>query len=94
MDSYDEFLKANRLIEQTVSKFGGKKWFYAHSYYTEKEFWTRYDRKRYDTLRTKYHATTLPTIYDKVTVKVKHEVHYKRGALLTMLGLAKLRIKD
>ncbi|KAM7210364.1 hypothetical protein V8F06_014250 [Rhypophila decipiens] len=28
-----------------VQELGGKKWLYAHAYYTEDEFWAQYDRK-------------------------------------------------
>ena len=44
------------------------KWLYAQTYYTEDEFWDIYDRKWYDALRVKYHATTLPSVYDKVKI--------------------------
>jgi len=41
---------------------------YAHRYYTE-EFWNIYDRPKYDTLGTKYHAETLPSVCQKVRSK-------------------------
>lgn len=44
------------------------KWLYAQTYYTEAEFWAIYDRAWYDALRVKYHATTLPSVYDKVKI--------------------------
>jgi hypothetical protein len=47
------------------------KWFYAHTYYGEQEFWNMYDRKWYDGLRQKYNATTLPSVYDKVKIDVE-----------------------
>jgi Delta24-sterol reductase len=68
-----DFVKANRKLEQKVQELGGKKWLYAHAYYTEEEFWSIYDRREYDALRTKYHATYLPSIYDKVKVDVTAE---------------------
>ena len=46
------------------------KWLYAHAYYTEDEFWNIYDRKWYDALRVKYHATSLPSVYDKVKIDI------------------------
>ena len=61
-----EFIRANRRLEQKTRELSGIKWLYARSYYTEDEFWDIYDRKWYDGLRTKYHANTLPTLYDKV----------------------------
>jgi FAD/FMN-containing dehydrogenase len=62
------FLKQNRELEQKVEALGGRKWLYAHAYYTEDEFWGIYDKKKYDALREKYGAGYLPTVYDKVKV--------------------------
>jgi hypothetical protein len=47
------------------------KWFYAHTYYNEGEFWNMYDREWYDGLREKYNATSLPTVYEKVKIDVE-----------------------
>lgn len=91
---YADFLSANRMIEKKLMELGGKKWFYAHSYYTEKEFWNIYDKAAYDNLRRKYKATTLPNIFDKISVKKQYEVKLKRGAYRTMRGLAKIRITN
>lgn len=41
---------------------------YAHTYYTEQEFWAIYDRDWYDALRVKYRATALPSVYEKVKI--------------------------
>ncbi|CAK7232042.1 hypothetical protein SCUCBS95973_008128 [Sporothrix curviconia] len=65
------FIEANRLLEQKVQELGGKKWLYAHAYYTEDEFWAHYDRPSYDRVRAKYDAEWLPTVYDKVKVVEK-----------------------
>ena len=65
---YDEFVRQNRAIEQKVQELGGKKTLYAHNYYTEDEFWAVYDRQRYDAVRERYHASWLPSVYDKVIV--------------------------
>lgn len=72
-----EFITANRKMETKLKEFGGMKWFYAQTYYTENEFWEVYDRANtnapagstrtwYEALREKYHATTLPSVYDKI----------------------------
>jgi Delta24-sterol reductase len=87
------FIKANRTIEHKLAELGGKKWYYAHSYYTRTEFWKFYNKHRYDALRQKYHATTLPDIYEKIRVKEAAVVNMKRGALKAMQGRAKLRIQ-
>ncbi|KAF7545108.1 hypothetical protein G7046_g9637 [Stylonectria norvegica] len=66
----DEFVRKNRALEDKLVQLGGMKWLYAHTYYGEDEFWGLYDRGWYEALRAKYHATTLPTVYDKVKVDV------------------------
>lgn len=69
---YDEFISKNRELEhQLLHKFKGMKWLYAHSYYTEEEFWQQFDKEWYDDLRKKYHARSLPNVYDKVAVDVE-----------------------
>ncbi|KAL1905549.1 hypothetical protein Sste5344_008774 [Sporothrix stenoceras] len=39
LSDYGSFVHANRLLEEKVHELGGKKWLYAHAYYTEDEFW-------------------------------------------------------
>ncbi|KAF3013792.1 hypothetical protein E8E14_010961 [Neopestalotiopsis sp. 37M] len=65
---HDVFLRQNRDLEKKVHELGGKKWLYAHAYYTEEEFWAAYDRQSYDDLRRRYSAAYLPSVYDKVKV--------------------------
>ncbi|GJC81300.1 delta(24)-sterol reductase [Colletotrichum liriopes] len=67
----DEFVAKNRALEHKLRELGGMKWLYAHTYYTEDEFWQSYDRQWYDGLREKYGAATLPTVYNKVKVDVQ-----------------------
>lgn len=74
--NHDRFVQLNRAIEGRVGELGGLKCLYAHAYYTEEEFWTIYDRQGYDALRLKYHATTLPTVYDKVKVDLTPHHHH------------------
>ena len=71
--SREEFVSLNRDLESKVRELGGMKWLYAHTYYTEQEFWEVYDRKWYEALREKYDATSLPSVYDKVKVDVEAE---------------------
>lgn len=66
--SVDEFLRLNRGLERKVFELSGIKWLYAHSYYTEEEFWNIYDQRWYSDLRIKYKANTLASVYDKVKV--------------------------
>ncbi|POR37343.1 Delta(24)-sterol reductase [Tolypocladium paradoxum] len=70
--SHDAFIAKNRALEDKLVQLGGRKWLYAHTYYDEPDFWRVYGNNRpwYDALREKYHATTLPTVYDKVRIDV------------------------
>jgi hypothetical protein len=64
-----EFVSKNRELERKVRELGGMKWLYAHTYYPQDEFWPMYGgRAWYDSLREKYKATTLPSVWDKVHV--------------------------
>lgn len=65
------FIALNREFEAKVAELRGLKCLYAHAYYTEDEFWQIYDEKRYRGLRNKYHAESLPSIYDKVKVDLQ-----------------------
>lgn len=93
IENYNDFILQNRLIEKKLYALGGKKWLYAHAYYTPKEFWQTYDKEWYTKLRKKYNAENLPDIYAKVHVRERYEINAKRGLLRTISGAAKLRIK-
>jgi delta24-sterol reductase len=67
----DAFIKLNREFEAKVTELGGMKCLYAHSYYTEQEFWDIYDEEKYTALRTRYHGQSLPSVYDKVKVDLQ-----------------------
>ncbi|KAI9367443.1 hypothetical protein BJX61DRAFT_528451 [Aspergillus egyptiacus] len=67
----ERFIAANRELEHRLRELGGMKWFYAHTYYDEEEFWSMYDRSWYESLRQKYNATTLPSVYDKIKIDVE-----------------------
>ena len=60
------FLAQNRRLENELTKLGGRKNLYSQTFYTEDEFWALYGREWYEELRQRYHATTLPSVYDKV----------------------------
>ena len=62
----DEFIAKNRDLEAKLEQLRGRKWLYAHMFYTEEEFWRLYGREWYEDLREKYHATNLMSIYDKI----------------------------
>ncbi|MCJ1227991.1 hypothetical protein MMC12_004650 [Toensbergia leucococca] len=63
-----DFVCANQELERKLHEFSGLKCLYAHAYYTEEEFWSIYDSRRYVALRDKYNASSLPSIYEKVKV--------------------------
>ena len=69
----DDFVAWNRKFEQKVHALGGQKWLYAHAYYTEQQFNEIYNGDEYNALREKYHATYLPTVYEKVKVDNRKE---------------------
>ncbi|KAL5114479.1 hypothetical protein ACEQ8H_007622 [Pleosporales sp. CAS-2024a] len=61
-----EYVCANREIESKMRELGGLKWLYSRVFYTESEWWEVYDKEKYDALRAKFNAGTLPSIWDKV----------------------------
>lgn len=69
-NDFEEFVDKNRSLEDKLLELNGRKWLYAHAYYPEQDFWKVYDKSWYQTLREKYHATTLPNVYDKVKIDV------------------------
>ena len=81
------FIEANLRLEQKVMELKGEKWLYAHTYYTEHEFWSMHNRKEYEELRTKFHAAHLPSIYDKVKVGIPSEVEKPSTWILWLLTL-------
>jgi delta24-sterol reductase len=73
-----EYVRANREIEARMRKLGGLKWLYSRVFYTEDEWWQIYDKERYDALRQKFNATSLPSIWDKVKDRGRKE-EYPNG---------------
>jgi hypothetical protein len=65
------FNRINRRLEERLKELRGMKVIYAASFYTEEEFWDLYDRKQYEEARKKWHAETLPTVWDKINRKKK-----------------------
>ncbi|MFP4206487.1 MAG: FAD-binding oxidoreductase [Spirochaetaceae bacterium] len=62
-----DFLRANRAIEEKALELDGRKMLYAHVYRPEEEFWSVYDRDRYNALRCAYRAEgAFPSLYEKV----------------------------
>ncbi|KAL6404675.1 FAD binding domain-containing protein [Ilyonectria robusta] len=83
----DEFVAKNRALEAKLAELGGMKWLYAHTYYDEDDFWKVYgNRPWYDALREKYHAATLPTVYNKVKVDVEARKEQSRRLKQSLKG--------
>lgn len=77
---HENLFNANRDLEKEVQKLHGRKVLYAHVYYPEEDFWRIYDKRWYDKLREKYHATNaFPDIYTKVHVSETYKVSINKG---------------
>ena len=68
---HDKFVAKNRELECKLRELGGMKWLYAHTYYTENEFWDMFGRWWYEGLRRIYNAESLPSVWNKVKVDPK-----------------------
>lgn len=77
---YNEFVRLNQDLERKLQELQGMKWLYAHTYYSEEEFWQMFDRDWYTSLRTKYQAHSLPDVYEKVRIDVKAEKESSKGS--------------
>lgn len=82
----ESFVERNRQLEAKVRGLGGRKVLYAHSYYTEEEFWQVYDKRSYTRLRRTYHAGVIfPDVYAKTATKPPAFRPSKRRGLLALL---------
>ncbi|PSK45366.1 hypothetical protein B9Z65_2506 [Elsinoe australis] len=87
-----KFVQQNWDLEKRTRELHGLKCLYAQAYYTEEEFWRVYDKERYDMLRQKYRAGTLPSVYDKVCKNsATDELEKRRNS---MSERAKGKVKD
>jgi delta24-sterol reductase len=68
---WSAFVEINRGLERKLGELGGMKWLYAQVFCSEGEFWERYDREGYEALREKWHASSLPSVWEKVRRKDK-----------------------
>ncbi|TEA18770.1 Delta(24)-sterol reductase [Colletotrichum sidae] len=87
--AFKRFIEDNRAIESKVHELGGLKWLYAHNYYTEEEFWSVYDKAKYDHLREKWCAQSLPNIWDKMRNDDPEYVEkhpFWKSVIFTLLG--------
>jgi Delta24-sterol reductase len=70
---YDAYVQVEHELEAKLLELGGMKWGYGKHFYPQEQFWQMFDTSWYNALRAKYHATSLPTLYDKITVDVEVE---------------------
>ena len=93
---HDKFVELNRKLELRASMLLGSKLLYARTYYTYEEFWTIYKKDRYDELRIKYKAETLPSVYDKLKADMDYVRPRRavRGILETMWDVKVRRKTD
>ena len=72
--NYSRFVEINRALEKTINDLKGRKWLYAHQYYSRDEFWRIYDYPWYNALRNKYSAgEVFPDMYEKTNVSGKYK---------------------
>lgn len=57
---------SNLELQRLVAKCGGKTALYAHIYADRDEFWSWYDRERYEAARTDYHGDSFLGLWEKV----------------------------
>lgn len=56
----------NKMVEKKTAELGGIKMLYSDAYYSEKEFWSIYDKTAYDALKEKYDpGHKLKNLYEK-----------------------------
>jgi len=61
----------NRLVEDKVAELGGIKSLYSESFFTEGEFWERYNGEVYRTLKSRYDPSGyFPDLYEKVVLRL------------------------
>lgn len=80
--SGEEFEQFNRELEHRVGIMGGQKWLYGRTYYSAAEFASNYSVSNLEALRDRYHATHLPTLYDRVKVHPAALNDRKTGLLI------------
>lgn len=78
-------VQVNKTFERYLTEYGGRKMFYADSFYSENEFWKLYDKKWYQRMRKKYKAEAVfPNIWEKIYTKKRYGIQ-KRKIIGTML---------
>lgn len=71
LHDYALFKQHNRKLEHLVKSLGDTKFLHGRHLYSEEEFWEIYPRLEYETLRIKYNAQYLPSVFEKTRTKGK-----------------------
>jgi len=69
----------NLEIEKIMEDLRSRKMFYASIFYSREDFWKKYDRKWYNSLRKKYDAIVFPDIYEKLEEKRNAKTNIAAG---------------
>ena len=80
---FEKYIAKNLELEKKLRDLNGRKWLYAQTYYDEDEFWQIYGRQWYDQLRKKYHAKSLPSVWEKVKVDPSAERESANASWIT-----------
>lgn len=79
-ERYPRFVEINRKLEEVVRDLGGRKWLYAHQYYSREQFWEMYGYDWYGALRSACSADSVfPDAYDKTKVSGEYKKSAWRG---------------
>lgn len=90
-----KFYEKNRELEKFLAQIGGRKIFYAHSYYPQDEFWKIYNQSWYENLRKQYGAEKLfPDVFEKLFVKSQYRASISKGFFKFLISGEKLPVKN
>lgn len=79
-ERYPRFVEINRGLEEAMRGFGGRKWLYAHQYYSREQFWEMYGYDWYGALRSAYSADSVfPDVYEKTEMSGEYKKSAWRG---------------
>jgi hypothetical protein len=70
----EAFRRTNRVMEQKLRELRGMKVPYAANFYTEEEFWSLYDREKYESTAEEMVCRGVAHMYDKVRRKQSQDV--------------------
>lgn len=90
-ERYPRFVEINRELEEVVRDLGGRKWLYAHQYYSREQFWEIHSHDWYGALRSAYSADSVfPDVYEKTRMSGEYKKSAWRGILRNTLRSFKI----